>query len=392
MKKGRKFVSITREKLESFCEHLKQKGVDAFLIQDFENGRSSSLRYFSGHPEDAMLIILASGRRILIPWDVIMAEKVAGVEEIVDFGKKGGSYFAALETTLKDILGDKYTIELQNTVGYLEHKYYKKRLKGAKIVVFDSPKKSADYFINRLRMHKSQGEIKLLKKACEITNTIIQDIEKYLKKNKKNENFRENSLSLFVEMKALEYGCDSVSFETIVANPDRSWSIHTNPRAGSGKLVKPGLSLVDFGVTYKGYKSDVTVSFSLGKLSKIQEKMIHTVENAQREAIKVVKPGVFAHQIAEAADLVIKKAGMNMPHSLGHGIGLDVHDPGRIVTKPKDEKMLKRFKPLKIEEGMVFTIEPGVYHTRYGGCRLEDDVLVTDTSCEVLTKSRFMRI
>ncbi|MBN2364414.1 aminopeptidase P family protein [candidate division WOR-3 bacterium] len=388
----KKFVPITDEKFSEFCEHLRSKKVDAYLIGDFENSRNSSLRFFSGHPEDAMLVILSSGKRILIPWDVIMAAKVSEVEEIVDLNKKGGSYYAALSSILKENLGDRFTLELQSSVGYFEYKHLKNYIKPAKVTVFDKPENSGDHFIYRLRRQKSPGEIKLLEKACNITNKIINDLEIFLKKNRKNPDFREIDVSLFVERKALEYGGDAVSFETIVANPDRSWSIHTHPRAGKGKLAKPGLSLVDFGVTYQGYKSDVTVSFALGKLTKEQEKMRDTVEKAKIEAVKLIKPGVFAHEIAAAADKVIKDADLFMPHSLGHGIGLDVHDPGRIASKPSDKKMLKKFKPLKLEPGMVFTVEPGVYHTKHGGCRLEDDVLVTEKSCRVLTKTRFMRI
>ncbi|MBN1620797.1 hypothetical protein JW890_08740, partial [candidate division WOR-3 bacterium] len=116
----KKFVPATKEKLMMFCDHLKSKNIDAYLINDFESKRDSSLRYFSGHPEDAMLLILSSGKRILIPWDVIMASKVSQVEEIVDLNKKGGSYYSALSSVLKENLGDSFTLELQSSVGYFE--------------------------------------------------------------------------------------------------------------------------------------------------------------------------------------------------------------------------------------------------------------------------------
>jgi Xaa-Pro dipeptidase len=114
---------------------------------------------------------------------------------------------------------------------------------------------------------------------------------------------------------------------------------------------------------------------------------LDATQKAYDLAISMIKPGVPAHTIAEAAIGHIKSQGLNMPYSLGHGIGLEVHDPPRMAVKPTDPEMLKFWKPLPLEPGMVFTVEPGVVDDR-GGCRIENDVLVTMTGVEVLTHSK----
>jgi len=136
--------------------------------------------------------------------------------------------------------------------------------------------------------------------------------------------------------------------------------------------------LIDMGCLYRGYKSDLTRLFFLGKIGANFKAVYNIVKEAQRRAIKKIKPGVRASAIDSAGRSYIesKGYGKHFIHGLGHGIGLEIHEDPCISKKNKT--ILKK--------GMVFTVEPGIYMPGWGGVRLEDTVLVTNKGCEILTK------
>ncbi|KQC12901.1 MAG: hypothetical protein APR63_09905 [Desulfuromonas sp. SDB] len=388
----RKFVPITKDKFADFCQHLKQKNIDAYLIWDMEGNRNANLKYLSGHPEDAILILFADGHKVLIPWDTILAKKLSKVDLVVNFKKFGKSYFGAAKLILQEKLGKEFTLEVESNISYLTLQFWKKILKPAKVKVLRPNNNSANSYLRKLRMIKTAKEIEYLKKACQITTQVVGDIEEFLKQNKSKKILTEIELAVFAENKIRERGGDGISFETLVACPKRSWSIHTYPRAGQGNLNQPGLSLIDFGASYHGYCADMTVPFAMKKLTKHQKQMVEVVEKAQYEAIQNIKEGVFGYEVAQKADKIIRDAHMNMPHGLGHGLGLETHDPGRLSLKPEDPNLLKNWNPIKLQKNMVLTVEPGVYSQKHGGCRLEDDILVTANGCQILTSSRFITV
>jgi Xaa-Pro aminopeptidase len=126
---------------------------------------------------------------------------------------------------------------------------------------------------------------------------------------------------------------------------------------------------------------------AFGKLSTEQQKIIDTNREAYDLAISMLEPGIPAHKVAEAAIGHIKSKDLVMPYGLGHGIGLDVHDPPRLAPKPTDPEMLKYWQETPLEPGMVFTIEPGISHPELGGFRIENDVVMTESGPEILTIS-----
>lgn len=386
------FIPMTNTKIKKFGKHFKEKGVDAYLIWDMERSRNVNLKYISGHPEDAILIIFSDGKKVLIPWDVILAKKLSKVDRIVDYKNNGKSYFGAAKIILKEKLGEKFTLEVESSISHLTLQFWRKLLKPAKVKVLRPLKESAGAYLSKMRMIKTEEEIKNIKKACMITSHVVESIEKFLKRKKSKGILKEIDLAIFAENKIREYGGDGIAFETLVACPKRSWSIHTYPKAGEGDLNKAGLSLIDFGGSYHGYCSDVTLPFSMVKINKIQRKMTDVVREAQKAAISEIKPGIMAHQIAEIAHRILKDAKMIMPHGLGHGLGLETHDPGGFALKPEDENLKKHWKPLVLKENMIFTVEPGAYDVKHGGFRIEDDILVTKNGCELLTNSRFIEL
>lgn len=183
--------------------------------------------------------------------------------------------------------------------------------------------------------------------------------------------------ALAVEMAMRKRGAEAISFEIIVASGTRAALPHG--KASDKKVRKNELVIVDLGARYYGYNSDETCTFIVGKPNREQKQVYHIVKGAHDMAIEAVKPGVKASYVDSIARKFIKKAGYGkyFGHSTGHGIGLAVHEWPNI----------SQYSDAIIEEGMIFTIEPGIYIPQWGGVRIEDMVLVTKTGCEVLTKT-----
>jgi len=151
------------------------------------------------------------------------------------------------------------------------------------------------------------------------------------------------------------------------------------------------LGLIDFGVRYKGYCSDITIPLSIGKISEKQKKIIQAIEKVYQKAIEIIEINVPTWRVHDQAENIIKKNGFKFKHSLGHGLGLDLHDLPSLSPRPNNKEELKDWKEVRLKENMVFTIEPGIYVPGVGGCRLENDVLMKRKP-RILTKSSFIRI
>ena len=181
-----------------------------------------------------------------------------------------------------------------------------------------------------------------------------------------------------------EHGCERTGFDTLAAGPERSWAIHAFPGYTNALWPAEGLSILDFGVVYKGYTSDTTLTVAKGKLTPNQEKMLNLVQAAADQCLLLYKPGLSIKKAAEKADEIFQAAGKHMPHTLGHGIGLEIHEYPRVSSKMDEE--------ITFEKGMIVTLEPGLYEKESGGVRLENDVLITENGNQVLTNSKIIRI
>ena len=169
----------------------------------------------------------------------------------------------------------------------------------------------------------------------------------------------------------------------MAAGPDRSFAIHAFPGWTCAPFGGQGLSILDFGVKLGGYCTDVTLTFARD-LNPKQEKLVNLVEKAAKLAVPMAHNGTSAKDIAAAVDAFFTKSKKQMPHGLGHGIGLQEHEYPIIRNRSDNEWVLA--------PGMIFTIEPGLYDPLLGGCRLENDILVTESAPEVLTKSSIIRL
>ena len=167
-----------------------------------------------------------------------------------------------------------------------------------------------------------------------------------------------------------------MSFDTIIVSGTKTASPHGIP--GEKKIEKGDFVLFDLGVVYKGYCSDITRTIAFGEPTEEKRKIYETVKKAQQAAIDVSRPGTLAKDVDFAARSIIEEAGYGelFPHRIGHGLGISVHEfPSLTGTNE-----------MPLEEGMVFTIEPGIYDPEVTGVRIEDDLYVTKDGVEVLTK------
>ncbi len=187
----------------------------------------------------------------------------------------------------------------------------------------------------------------------------------------------ETAVAAELEYKARLAGAEGMSFNTIVASGERSALPHG--RATGAKLPARGFVTLDFGVILDGYLSDMTRTIHMGKALPGELEAYEAVLEAQETAVAAVAPGVTAGEIDEAARGVLRRVGLDkfFTHSTGHGVGLEIHEGPRLAVKQTQQ----------LVEGMVITIEPGIYMPGRFGLRIEDMVLVTATGGEVLTPS-----
>jgi Xaa-Pro aminopeptidase len=189
----------------------------------------------------------------------------------------------------------------------------------------------------------------------------------------------ERSIAAVIEAALREAGYERTAFDTIVASGPHSAMPHY--RAGTRTLAAGDLVVLDFGGVLDGYCCDLTRTVAIGPPSREARRVYEAVRDAHAAAVAAVKPGVDASAVDAAARDVLRDRGLGdaFGHGTGHGLGLDVHEEPRI-GKPRAD-----VPPVALAPGMVFTIEPGAYLPGFGGVRIEDDVLVTDTGCELLT-------
>ncbi len=223
--------------------------------------------------------------------------------------------------------------------------------------------------IPSLSLRKSGDEIRSMKKAVKAGENALADLLKQLRYG-----LTELQAAQILEDLCREYGSEKPSFDTIMLFGSRSALPHGTP---SGRKLRPGdFVLIDFGCTVDGFCSDMTRTFIAGEASKKQKEIYRIVANAQKLGVRGVKPGIKTSDVDRIVRSYIEEQGYGeaFGHATGHGVGRRIHENPRVSKK--DETTL--------EEGMVITIEPGIYLPSVGGVRIEDMVLVTETGSKSL--------
>ena len=224
--------------------------------------------------------------------------------------------------------------------------------------------------IERLRIVKEAGEIKKIKEAACITKKTFKMISRDIAPG-----MSEKDIACKIDFYMRTLGADRNSFDTIALSGGNSSMPHGRP--GDRKIRSGDLVMVDFGTRLNGYSSDLTRMLFVGKISQYINIIYSIVRTAQKKAIDAIRPGVKISEIDKTARSYISDKGFGeyFGHATGHGIGIDVHEFPRINSK----------NHTKLREGMVFSVEPGIYIPGKLGVRIEDMILVTETGCEVLT-------
>jgi Xaa-Pro aminopeptidase len=221
-----------------------------------------------------------------------------------------------------------------------------------------------------MREVKEQQEITLLRKAARQTVKIWKEIKKNLEPG-----MSEKEIADMIDVLVRALGYEN-SFPTIVAAGKNTAYPHAVP--GSKRFKDKEHLLVDFGVRLEGYCSDLTRTYSKGRINRKIADFRDLVRSAHDQAIKMIKPGAVIGSVAEMVDIYFNNnsAGDYVLHGLGHGVGLNIHE------KP----LFRKGNRTRFKKGMVVTVEPGLYLPGIGGVREEDMVLVTANGCEVLTR------
>ena len=362
------------------AEYLTENEIGAVVYIDCEEHRDPAIPYLTGHNADAVLIIFSDGFTYLIPWDENLAKKNAFCDKLVPYTRYKNKDIDAVRA----ILNVGYTHGVNSKVElppYLTYPQYLRFIDALKNYDCRCKEDGAHKFTLDCRVCKDEYEIECIREAARIGDLIVDKIEEGIKNGSIK---TEADAALFIERECREHGCERTGFDTLAAGPSRSFAIHAFPGYTNAQWPAKGLSILDFGVVYKGYTSDQTITVAKGKLSADQKKQLELVQKAYDECLKLYTPKYTIQDAAKRADSVFAAAKRKMPHTLGHGIGLEIHEYPRVSTKmPAD----LYFKP-----GMVLTLEPGLYDETLGGTRLENDVLITENGHEVITHSRIIYI
>lgn len=369
---------IYKARRARLAEYLRNNNTGACVFIDNEEHRDPNVAYYCGHSYDAVLIIFSDGFTYLIPWDENLAKQYGHYDKLIPYTKYKNNEIDATKAVLNlgYTHGENSKVELPPYLTYLEYLKFVDALSS-----YDCRNKEdgAHAFTVKCRMVKDEYEIECTKEAARIGDLIIDEIEAQIKDGRIK---TETDVALLIERKLRENGCDRTGFDTLAAGPSRSFAIHAFPGYTGAEWPAQGLSILDFGVVYKGYTSDTTVTVAKGPLTEEQTKQLELVQKAYEEGLALYLPG---HKIIDAAkkvDSVFAKEKRKMPHTLGHAIGLEIHEAPRVSIRTDAEMV---FKP-----GMILTCEPGLYDVEIGGCRLENDVLITETGHEVITNSRII--
>jgi len=380
VKKLSHIMRLYSARLEKVWDWMAQEGITLVMLEDTESMRDQNIRWLTGHPNDALLFLSVDRKALLIAWDINLAKiyacnSTATIASYNDFDRTPLKALASAAKKMGVPSGSK--IEIPSVTPYPVFLKFVGELTDYDIICRE---KSASLEIKKMRAVKDDEEIEIIKKTAVFTNEIIDLLEKNVRVGKIK---TEIDAAMFIQIEARKRGCEGTSFETLAAGPERSYAIHAFPSSTCAPFGAQGLSILDFGLKYKGYCTDVTLTFTRD-LNPKQEKLVTLVEKASKLAVPMSHNGANARDIAAAVDTFFKKSKKEMPHGLGHGIGLQEHEFPVIRNISSNDWVL--------EPGMIFTIEPGLYDPILGGCRLENDILITKDGYEILTSAKIINL
>ncbi len=345
--------------IKKFIKEMKKNNIEGMLISNPQN-----VRYLSGFKGDDTYLLITFQSNYVIT-DARYTEQAA--QECPDFEvidwRDIGKFSRAVDYAAKKEDISKLGIEAE-FINYRQFIDLKNDVK-AKLVPLTK-------LVEKLRIIKTPEEIECARKACDISdrafNRILSDIKIGI---------TEKELSAKLQYYLKLEGSDARRYENIFISGKRTSLLHGIP---SDKKVEYGdFVLMDFGAGYNGYLSDMTRTVVVGKADDKKKEIYEIERKSEQDAINAVKSKIIAKEVYYASIKAMENTGYLEYHysGIGHGVGLAIHEEPFIG--PKSEHLL--------EKNSIITIEPGIYIPGWGGVRIEDQVVVTDEGCEILTKS-----
>ncbi len=351
-------MKYPNKNLGELKKKIKEAKLDALLITNFQN-----IRYLTGF-SSLEGVLLVTGKDSLF---------FTGICEFAEAKSKSTSFKIKKRNRgdwnfLKDFIKRAKIKRL----GFEAEYFSVADLKSLQKISSNCKLKGTSGIIEHLRAIKTPREIAKIKKAVSVTEKIFAGIKKKLRSGLTESDIAGNLFELIAKCGL------KPAFNPIVAFGAHTASPHAQP--GRKSLKKGDLVLIDMGVEFEGYKSDMTRIFFLGRPNSKQAKIYNVILEAKDFIRQLIKPGISIAEVEEKAHRFFSERGWGkfFPHSVGHGIGLDVHERPFFSKRSED----------KLVPGMVFTLEPAVYIPGWGGVRIEDLYLVTRRSCQKLSKRK----
>ena len=344
-----------RDKLR---EAIRETEAEALLVTNYTN--VTYLTGFTG--DDSYLLVTADGQMLLSDprYTTQLEEECPGLAlEIRQPGIKMNDWTAQV---VKQASVGKLAIEADSmTVGQMQ-------TLGEKLPSVEISPVSG--LVEKLRLIKDEDEVAAIRRAVQMAERAFAVVRASLRPER-----TEKEVAYEIENQIRLFGGTGCSFPSIVAVGPRGALPHARPTdicMGESDFV-----LIDWGARGGLYVSDLTRVLVTGKIPPKLEAIYEVVLRAQQQAIRAIRPGAVMQDVDAVARDIITQAGYGpqFGHSLGHGLGLEVHEAPRLATNQTEP----------LEAGMVVTVEPGIYFPGWGGVRIEDDVLVTESGYEVLT-------
>lgn len=349
------FHKTIQSRIQSFQKYFLTSDVDGFIFTNIFN-----IRYLTGFtgsdgvvvmsPED--IILMVDGRYTTQasieanPISLLQYQnKIQGIKEAIErFGFKRVGFEASC-----------MSVETFNELSV--------HLKNVTLCPFSDQ-------LRHLRAIKDDQEVAIMKKAAAIASKAIKALLGEI-----TIGWTEQEAALQLEINARQAGAEQIAFETIMASGLHAALPHAKPT--NRPIQKGDVLLIDFGVRYQGYCSDESCTIAFGELTRDQKNAYRSVKKAHDEAIAALEAGMPASDVDTVVRRVLgEKYVRNFVHGTGHGVGLEVHEAPRLAPNSPDI----------LHEGMVVTIEPGVYYPGLWGIRIEDTVIIKEKGCEKITK------
>ena len=344
-------------RLENLLKKISTEEIDAVLIS-----KTANLFYFSGFRGDSAVLLIGKNFRKLIT-DSRYTEQAEQQTKNFEIVKHTEGLFKKIEEEIKNLKIKKLGFE-GKVLTFAEYSHLKENLPTVEL---------KSVVLDELRQIKDAAEISLIRKACKIGDRAFAEILNFIKPN-----ISEYEVAAELEYLMRKFGAEKNSFDTIVASGVRGSLPHGT--ASDKKISAGEFVTMDFGAIFGGYCSDMTRTIFVGKASENQKKLYNAVLDAQLHGLKVIKIGKGGKEIDAAVRTKLEQAGLGeyFTHSLGHSLGIEVHEEPRLSKLSTCESL---------QENMLVTDEPGIYIPKVGGIRIEDTVLVTKNGAEPLTES-----